>query len=123
MANTNRKGITYWLEQIVNALGGSVVSYQSDWNEDDSSAPSYIKNKPEIPVVPTVGVVVEGTVSEGDFTPAEGAPSFADVLALVAEPAVAYLNYASTYDMVVSASATLIKTAAGVEWAAPEAGE
>ena len=119
MANTNRKGITYWLEQIVNALGGSVVSYQSDWDETDSTAPSYIKNKPEIPTVPTVGTIVEGTVLEGDFTPAEGAPSFADVLALIADtPSVVYLNYSGGYDMVVSASASLIKGASGVEWAA-----
>ena len=65
-----------------------------------------------------VGAVVEGTVAEDAFTPAAGAPAFADILALVAEPAVVYLNYSSTYDMVVSASASLIKTAAGVEWAA-----
>ena len=118
----NKTDIVYWLEKIANAISGSVAVVQSDWNTADSTSASYIKNKPEIPVMPTVGVVVEGTVSEGDFTPAEGAPSFADVLALVAEPAVVYLNYASTYDMVVSASATLIKTAAGVEWAA-SAGE
>lgn len=126
MANVNRKGLIYWLEQISKAIGtisGSVILYQSDWEETESGSPSYIKNKPEIPTVPTVGTIVEGTVSEGVFTPAEGAPSYADVLALIAEaPSVVYLNYSDTYDMVVSASASLIKGASGVEWEAP-AGE
>lgn len=123
MANTNRKGLVYWLEQIFNAIsgiGGSVISAQSDWNETDTTSPKYIKNKPNIPVVPTIGTIVSGTVSEGAFTPAEGAPSFSDVLALVADaPSVVYLNYSDGYDMVVSADASLIKGASGVEWAAP----
>ena len=113
----NKKDIVYWLEQIFNAVGtvAAVEKNQSDWEETDNTDPAYIKNKP---TVPAVGAVVEGTVAEDAFTPAAGAPAFADILALVAEPAVVYLNYSSTYDMVVSASASLIKTAAGVEWAA-----
>jgi len=36
---------------------GAEVNVQSDWNQSDSSADDYIKNKPSIPVVPTL---VEG---------------------------------------------------------------
>lgn len=120
MANTVKKGLVYWLEKIenaINGIAGSVILYQSDWDVDDVGSPSYIKNKPAI------GTIVEGTVSEGAFTPAEGAPSFDDVLALIADaPSVVYLNYSDGYDMVVSASASMIKGASGVEWEAP-AGE
>ena len=97
---------------------------QSDWNEADDTAASYIKNKPTIPSIPTVGTIVEGAVSEGHFTPGNDAPEFAAVLALIAEtPSVVYLSYSNTFDMVVSASSSLIKTAAGVEWGAPAAAE
>ena len=123
MANTQKKGVVYWLEQISQAISGTILTAQSDWEETDTTSPKYINNKPVIPTVPTVGTIVAGTVSEGDFTPDSSAPSFADVLALVATtPSVVYLNYSNTYDMVVSASASMIKGASGVEWEAP-AGE
>lgn len=35
--------------QTINAYIGGGQSVQSDWNEDDSTAPDYIKNKPTIP--------------------------------------------------------------------------
>lgn len=119
----NKTDIIYWLEQIAKAVSGSVSNVQSDWETEDETAASYIKNKPEIPVIPTIGTIVEGTVSEGAFTPAEGAPSYADVLALIAEtPSVVYLKYSGGYDMVVTAGAAKIASASGVEWTAP-AGE
>lgn len=117
MSIINKTDIVYWLEKIFGAIGelAEVENHQSNWTEEDITKPSYIQNKPEIPAA---GVIVQGTVSEGDFTPAEGAPSFSEVAALVAQSAaVAYLEYSDTYDMVVSVSDSLIKTAAGVEWA------
>lgn len=38
---------------LTTEVSGGGSSVQSDWNESDSSAPSYIKNKPVIPTVPT----------------------------------------------------------------------
>lgn len=116
--------ITDWLKKIweaITALSGSMgTAHQSDWNEADDTAASYIKNKPTI----LSRTIVEGAVSEGHFTPGNDAPEFAAVLALITEtPSVVYLSYSNTFDMVVSASSSLIKTAAGVEWEAPAAAE
>lgn len=47
----------------------SVSQVQSDWNEDDNTDPSYIKNKPSIPTVnnPTITLRQSGVV-KGSFT-------------------------------------------------------
>ncbi len=53
---TQRKGVTYYLGLIVEALNAIAIGrfVQADWTEADSEAPSYIKNKPTIPVAPGV---------------------------------------------------------------------
>ena len=38
---------------VISAQGGGTAQVQSDWNQSDSSAVDFIKNKPTIPVVPT----------------------------------------------------------------------
>ena len=38
---------------VISATGGGGTQVQSDWNQSDSSAVDYIKNKPTIPTVPT----------------------------------------------------------------------
>lgn len=38
---------------VISATGGGASQVQSDWNQSDSSAVDFIKNKPTIPVVPT----------------------------------------------------------------------
>lgn len=38
---------------VISAQGGGAPQVQSDWNQSDSSAVDFIKNKPTIPVVPT----------------------------------------------------------------------
>ena len=38
---------------VISATGGGVTQVQSDWNQSDSTAVDYIKNKPTIPTVPT----------------------------------------------------------------------
>lgn len=55
------------MENIPNE-SGSGFSVQADWNQNDSEAPDYIKNKPEIPpflqlsVLPEAMTVPEGTI-------------------------------------------------------------
>ena len=38
---------------VISAQGGGTAQVQSDWNQSDSAAVDFIKNKPTIPVVPT----------------------------------------------------------------------
>lgn len=115
--------IVKWLKKIWEVLTdltqAQSVTNQSDWNEDDDTKSSYIKNKPTIPIV----TVVEGAVADNEFTPTEAA--FADVLAAIAEAhGIVYLKYEDNsedvYDMVVGASASQIITATSVTWEAPE---
>lgn len=40
---------------------GAQANVQSDWNQSDSSADDYIKNKPSIPVIPSLKELVAGT--------------------------------------------------------------
>ncbi len=40
---------------------GAQVNVQSDWNQSNSSADDYIKNKPSIPVIPSLKELVAGT--------------------------------------------------------------
>lgn len=39
---------------VIVAIGLDHIQINSDWNEDDSSSPAYIRNKPSIPPSPTV---------------------------------------------------------------------
>ena len=79
------KGIN-WLQKIYQALEGLGTSWtkQSDWNEEDSGAPSYIKNKPTIPEGGSGGgvMIVEGTLTNNQwpmcFEPVEGSPTLDD---------------------------------------------
>lgn len=133
--------IVKWLKKIWEVLTdltqAQSVTNQSDWNEDDDTKSSYIKNKPELSDVATSGsyadlsnkptipivTVVEGAVADNEFTPTEAA--FADVLAAIAEAhGIVYLKYEDNsedvYDMVVGASASQIITATSVTWEAPQ---
>lgn len=105
--------VIFWLKQIFEAIKGitaaSSKAAQSDWDETDSDAASYIKNKPEIPTPPSV-TVVEGTVSTDAFTPAEGEPTFAEALALVSAGNFVYLKYEDSGDDVIE-----LVTAASVD--------
>lgn len=40
-------------QQVGGSGGGPLEQVQADWNEDDTTDPAYIKNKPTIPEVPT----------------------------------------------------------------------
>ena len=59
----------------VNALPSSTVipaaQIQSDWNQSNTSAKDYIKNKPEIPVLPTLADVA----FSGDYEDLENTPT------------------------------------------------
>ena len=79
----DEKGLLYLIWQALRGLSAvSAASAQSDWNESDSADVAYIKNKPEIPDVSgfVAPLVVEGTVSGGDFTAGSGQPSLSDAL-------------------------------------------
>lgn len=63
---TEKKGLLYWLQQIsngVDALSGSVVTAQSDWDEADETSPKYIQNKPEIPTLKAITVSSVATLT------------------------------------------------------------
>jgi len=117
-------GIIYWLKAIHDALkslGGSVDgSHQSDWNESDSTASSYIKNKPSIPTPPSV-TIVEGTVATDAFTPDSGQPTFDTALGRIAEGNFVYLKYVDSdddvYELVTAASDDAMATK-NVTWSA-----
>ena len=85
----------YWLKQIYEAIkdiyAASSKAAQSDWDESDTEAASFIKNKPEIPTPPSV-TIVEGTVSTDAFTPASGQPTFSEAFELVADGNFVYLD-------------------------------
>lgn len=119
-----RKSIN-WLEQIFNALKSintSITGTQSDWTQNDSTNPAYIKNKPSIPdaqiqsdwnqadntkkdyiknkpVIPAVHIV-EGTVSEGAFTAEAGQMTLAQAMAALDAGAIVYLKYTSDGDTI-----------------------
>lgn len=63
----------------VNALPSSTVipaaQIQSDWNQSNTSAKDYIKNKPEIPVLPTLADVA----TSGDYEDLTNTPTIPDV--------------------------------------------
>jgi len=63
----------------VNALPSSTIipaaQIQSDWNQSNTSAKDYIKNKPEIPVLPTLADVA----TSGDYEDLENTPTIPDV--------------------------------------------
>ena len=63
----------------VNALPSSTVipaaQIQSDWNQSNTSAKDYIKNKPEIPVLPTLADVA----TSGDYGDLTNTPTIPDV--------------------------------------------
>ena len=64
--DTNKKGIVYYLSKIfdaVSALGGSVITAQSDWDEADETSPKYIQNKPEIPTLKVITVSSVATLT------------------------------------------------------------
>lgn len=113
----------YWLEQIFRALKeiSSVQKNQADWEEADETAASYIKNKPTIPqadweeadetadsyiknkpTIPSAPIIVEGTESSGAFTPASGAPSFAEAKAAILAGNMVLLQYTDTDEAVIS---------------------
>lgn len=91
----------YWLKQIFHALKeiSSVQKNQADWEEADETAASYIKNKPTIPSAP---IIVEGTESSGAFTPASGAPSFAEAKAAILAGNMVLLQYTDADEAVIS---------------------
>lgn len=103
----------FWLKQIYEAIKGitsaSSKAAQSDWNESDSDAASYIKNKPVIPTPASV-TVIEGTVATDAFTPAEGQATFAEALALIMAGNFVYLQYEDSGDDVIE-----LVTAASVD--------
>jgi len=131
----------YWLKAIHDDLekliGAQAETHQADWTEDDSTASSFIKNKPTLadvatsgsyadlsnkPTIPAV-TMVAGAVADNEFTPTSAA--FADVLAAIAtNHGIVYLVYEDNeedvYDMVVGASASQMVTATGITWDAPE---
>ena len=63
----------------VDALPSSTVipaaQIQSDWNQSNTSAKDYIKNKPEIPVLPTLADVA----TSGDYEDLTNTPTIPDV--------------------------------------------
>lgn len=63
----------------VNALPSSTVipaaQIQSDWNQSNTSAKDYIKNKPEIPVLPTLADVA----TSGDYEDLANTPTIPNV--------------------------------------------
>lgn len=103
----------YWLKQIYEAIkdinAASSKAAQSDWDESDTEAASFIKNKPEIPTPPSV-TIVEGTVSTDAFTPASGEPTFSEAFELVADGNFVYLKYEDSGDDVLE-----LVTAASVD--------
>lgn len=113
------------LAGIAEALGSIQAKYQGDWNETDTTAPSYILNKPTIPVVPVVSKVVAGTLDSDTFTPDSETDTFAGALEFISGGGIIYLALPDSdntvYDMVVTATSEKLTTKTGVEWPAPAA--
>lgn len=63
------------IADICGITGGGGEQVQADWDQTDTEAPDYIKNKPTV-------LVVEGSVNDMDyiFTPASGQPTFAQAV-------------------------------------------
>lgn len=55
-------------EKLAGIAAGAEVNVQSDWNQTDSSAVDYIKNKPTIPA----SVVVDQSITENGTNPVQG---------------------------------------------------
>ena len=55
--------------KLAGIAAGAEVNVQSDWNQSDSSADDYVKNKPTIPTVNNSTIsFTQGGVSKGSFT-------------------------------------------------------
>lgn len=54
--NTQKKGITYYLEMIADAIHDLAIGrfVQADWSESDNESPAFIQNKPVVPIIVTV---------------------------------------------------------------------
>lgn len=117
--------IIFWLEQIFRAITSIASQNQSDWDENDDTRASFIKNKPAIPSAPTV-TFIEGTVSEGIFTADAGQPTLAEAVALLEDGNFVYLKYADSdifiLEMAVAFDAETPSIATkNIEWSAPAA--
>lgn len=52
-------------EKLAGVAAGAEVNVQSDWNQTDSSADDYIKNKPTVPSASTAAPQMDGAASAG----------------------------------------------------------
>lgn len=83
-------------ENLAKLIGSVGAANQADWNEADSTKASFIKNKPDAPVL-----VVEGTVSDSAFTAGSGQPTLTEAAAAMLAGKPVYLKYESSDEVIV----------------------
>ena len=84
--HTDNNFTTELKNKLDGIASGAEVNVQSDWDQTDSSAADYIKNKPTIPDMPTAGNMLSVTNKVLNVTTTAGITDIQKVSALPANP-------------------------------------